>query len=93
MNETQQAERVRRQNKDRQQAKRDRERQHREVVGAETFKMEMYAGTRADLAYIQQVGGYEEVEEGLTLVVRYMAGLARRDPDLFRTVMNPRNPL
>lgn len=89
MNEIQQAERVRRQNKDRQQAKRDRERQHREVVGAETFKMEMYAGTRADLAYIQQVGGYEEI----ALIVRYMAGLARRDPDLFRTAMNPRNPL
>lgn len=93
MNEVQQAERVRRQNKDRQQAKRDRERQHREVVGAETFKMEMYAGTRADLACIQQVGGYEEIEEGLTLAVRYMAGLARRDPAAFRTAMNPRNPL
>lgn len=88
-----QDERVRRQNKDRQQAKRDRERQHRETVGAETFKMEMYAGTRADLATIQQAGGYEEIEEGLTLAVRYMAGLARRDLAAFLQAMNPRNPL
>ncbi|MFC2974368.1 hypothetical protein ACFOJE_19420 [Azotobacter bryophylli] len=88
-----QAERIRRQNKDRQQAKRDREREHRKAVGAETFKMEMYAGTRRDLECIQQVGGYMEIEEGLTLAVRYMAGLARRDPEAFRQAMDPRRPL
>lgn len=86
------ADRIRRQNKDRQQALRDRKEAHRQAVGAGTFKMEMYAGTRNDLEQIQQVGGYEEVEEGLTLAIRYMAGMARRDPAAFLAAMDPRNP-
>lgn len=86
------AERIRRQNKDRQQAKRERERKHREAVGAHTFKMDMYAGTRRDLEYLQRVGGFEEIEEALTLAIRYLAGLARRDPAAFLQAMDPRNP-
>lgn len=86
------ADRIRRQNRDRQQARRERERRHREAVGAETFKMEMYAGTRQDLALMQHVGGYEEIEEALTLAIRYMASLARRDPAAFLQAMDPRNP-
>lgn len=86
------ADRIQRQSKDRQQAKRERERRHHEAVGAETFKMEMYTGTRQDLALMQQVGGYEEVEEALTLAIRYMESLARRDPAAFLQAMDPRNP-
>ena len=87
------ADRIRRQNKDRQQAKRDREREHREKVGAELVKVEMYAGTRRDLELMRQVGGFEEADEALTLAIRYMAGLARNNPVAFRAAMDPRNPV
>lgn len=87
------AERIRRQNKDRQQAKRDRKQAHREAVGAKTFKMEMYAGTRRDLELMRQVGGYEETDEALTLAIRYMAGMARNHPAAYLQAMDPRNPV
>ncbi|WP_300656249.1 hypothetical protein [Pseudomonas sp.] len=84
---------VRKQDAARQQAKRDRKAEHLERVGAETMKMTTYRGTRADLALMQQVGGYEEPAEVITLAVRYLAGLARRDPAAFLEVMDPRNPV
>lgn len=84
---------VRKQDAVRQQAKRDREAEHQERVGAETMKLTTYRGTRADLALMQQVGGYEEPAEVITLAVRYLAGLARRDPAAFMDAMNPRNPV
>lgn len=40
---------VRQQDAKRQQAKRDRDAQHLERVGAETMKLTAYRGTRADL--------------------------------------------
>lgn len=85
--------RVRQQDTKRQQNKRDRDAAHREAVGAEKFTFVTYAGTRADMECIRQVGGYEEVEEGLTLAIRYVASLARRDPAAFQAAMNPRNPV
>lgn len=84
---------VRKQDALRQQAKRDRKAEHLERVGAETLKLTIYRGTRADLALMQQVGGYEEPAEVITLAVRYLAGLARRDPAGFLEVMDPRNPV
>ncbi|MDF3931375.1 hypothetical protein [Pseudomonas citronellolis] len=85
-------EKVRKQDTKRQQSLRDRRAAHREAVGAEKFKMTMFAGTRADLDTMQQVGEFEEVEEAITLGIRYLAGLARRDPEAFRSAMDPRNP-
>lgn len=85
------ADRICRQNRERQQAKRDHA--HRERVGAELVKVEMYAGTRRDLELMRQVGGYEEADEALTLAIRYMAGLARNNPAAFRAAMDPRNPV
>ncbi len=42
---------------------------------------------------MQQVGGFEEQDEVITLAIRYMAGMARRDPAAFLQAMNPRNPV
>ncbi|TBV12775.1 hypothetical protein [Stutzerimonas kirkiae] len=82
---------VRKQDAARQQRKRDREAAHLARVGAETMKLTTYQGTRIDLELMQQVGGYEEPAEVITLAVRYMAGLARRDPAAFVEAMDPRN--
>lgn len=84
---------VRQQDAKRQQALRDRRVAHRERVGAETMKLTTYRGTRADLELMQQVGGFDEPAEVITLAVRYLAGLARRDPVAFLEAMNPRNPV
>lgn len=84
--------RIRQQDAARQQRKRAREAAHRARVGAQVMKLTTYRGTRADLALMQQVGGFEEVDEVITLAIRYMAGLARRDPAAFQAAMNPRNP-
>jgi hypothetical protein len=84
--------RVRQQDVDRQQKKRDRDARHAELVGAEKTKIITYRGTRADLALMQPVGGFEERDEVITLAIRYLAGLARRDPAAFLTAMDPRNP-
>jgi hypothetical protein len=84
--------RVRKQDAERQQNKRDRDAAHAELVGAEKTKIVTYRGTRADLELMQQVGGYEERDEVITLAIRYMAGLARRDPAAFLAAMDPRSP-
>ncbi|MFN9529661.1 MAG: hypothetical protein ACK561_09960 [Pseudomonadaceae bacterium] len=84
---------VRAQDTARQRRKRELDARHREAVGAKTFKWETYTGTRDDMECIRQVGGFELVEEGLTLAVRYMAGFARRDPAGFRAAIDPRNPV
>uniref|UniRef100_A0A6H1ZEJ8 Uncharacterized protein n=1 Tax=viral metagenome TaxID=1070528 RepID=A0A6H1ZEJ8_9ZZZZ len=87
------AERIRQQNAARQQARRDRRQLRREQVGAEKIKFEIYGGTRRDLDAMQQIGGYTETGEAITLAIRYMAAMARRDPAAFAEAMNPRNPL
>ncbi|XQE65798.1 hypothetical protein ACOAPY_14130 [Pseudomonas sp. P3C3] len=92
MNRQERTDRIRQQDAKRQQSKRDRDAEHRERVGAEKTKIVTYRGTRADLELMQQVGGYEERDEVITLVIRYMAGLARRDPAAFLAAMDPRNP-
>lgn len=84
---------VRAQDTARQRRKRERDAKHRAAVGAQKFKWETYTGTRADLELMQQVGGFDEPAEVITLAVRYLAGLARRDPAAFMDAMNPRNPV
>jgi hypothetical protein len=68
-------------------------RRQKQVVKAVKFKAELGAGTLADMECIRMAGGLATVEEGLTLAVRYMAGLARRNPAAFLDAMNPRNML
>lgn len=82
---------VRAQDTARQRRKRERDAQHRAAVGAEKFTWETYAGTREDMECIRLVGGFEQVEEGLTLAVRYVANMARRDPAALRAALDPRN--
>ncbi|SED35456.1 hypothetical protein [Pseudomonas anguilliseptica] len=68
-------------------------RKQKQVVKAVKFKAELGAGTMADMECIRLAGDLATVEEGLTLAVRYMAGMARRDLQAFRDAMNPRNPV
>ena len=93
MSNTPRTPRIRQQDATRQQNKRDRDAAHAELVGAEKTKITTYRGTRADLALMQQVGGFEEQDEVITLAIRYMAGMARRDQAAFLQAMNPRNPV
>lgn len=93
MSKTERTDRIRQQDARRQQNKRERDAAHRRRVGAEKTAFVTYRGTRADLELMQQVGGYEERDEVITLAIRYMAGLARRDPAAFVRAMDPRNPV
>lgn len=93
MSNKQRTDRIRQQDAKRQQALRDRRAEKRARVGAEVMKLTTYQGTRADLELMQQVGGFEEVDEVITLGIRYLAAIARRDPAAFRAAMDPRNPL
>lgn len=85
--------RIRQQDAARQQRKRAREAAHRARVGAQVMKLTTYRGTRDDLALMQQIGGFEEPAEVITLGIRYLAAMARRDPEAFLAAMDPRNPL
>lgn len=84
---------VRKQDTARQQAKRERDARHLVRVGAEKMTLVTYRGTREDLALMQAVGGFDEPDEAITLGVRYLAGLARRDPAAYLAAMDPRNPV
>lgn len=82
---------VRAQDTARQRRKRERDAKHRAAVGAEKFKWETYAGTRDDMECIRAAGDFDQVEEGLTLAIRYVANIARRDPAALRAALDPRN--
>ncbi|MDO9625163.1 MAG: hypothetical protein Q7J46_14365 [Pseudomonas sp.] len=68
-------------------------RQRAEAIGETKFKLKIGAGTAADINCISQAGEYHETAEAVTLALRFMAGLARRDLASFREAMNPRNPV
>lgn len=93
MSNKQRTDRIRQQDAKRQQALRNRRAEKRARVGAEVMKLITYQGTRADLELMQQVGGFEEVDEVITLGIRYLAAIARRDPAAFRAAMDPRSPV
>lgn len=84
--------RIRKQDAIRQQARRDRNAEHRARIGAEKIKFDSSRSTRDEIAVMQAVGGYEQ-DEAICLAVRYMAGMARRDPVAFLAAMDPRNPV
>jgi glutamine synthetase adenylyltransferase len=86
-------ERKRRLARERSARRRKLARQRAEAIGETKFKMKMGTGTAADIDFITQAGEYPERAEAVTLAIRYLAGLARRDPAAFRQAMNPRNPL
>ncbi|MDU4253901.1 MULTISPECIES: hypothetical protein [unclassified Pseudomonas] len=82
---------VRRQDANRQQRLRDREAAHKQAVGSEKIKLEIYAGTRTDIDDMCQVGGFEEEAEAITLGLRYLGNMARNEPEQYRRALNPRN--
>lgn len=84
--------RIRKQDAARQQARRDREAAGRERIGAQKTKFTSSQSTRDDIAVMQQVGGFEQ-DEAISLALRWMAGLARRDAPAFLAAMDPRNPV
>jgi hypothetical protein len=82
---------VRKQDANRQQRLRDREVAHKQAVGSERIKLEIYAGTRADIEDMCQVGGFEEEAEAITLGLRYLGNMARNEPEEYLSALNPRN--
>lgn len=74
------AERRRRLARDRQRRRRNALRKHHQKVGATKFRMDLYAGTAAELEFLRQHGGFDEAAELLTLAIHGLADLARRDP-------------
>lgn len=82
---------VRKQDTKRQQNLRDRKVAHKQAVGAEKLKLEIYAGTRADIDAMCQVGGFEEEAEAITLGLRFLGNMARRKPEDFLRALDTRN--
>lgn len=64
--------------------------QRLQAIGASKLKMLVGRGTAADIECIRQIGGFEESAEGVTLCIRYMAAMARRDAQIFRKAIDPR---
>lgn len=87
------AERKKRMNRERSARCRKRNRERLAAIGATKLKMLIGAGTADDIECIREVGEFKESAEGVTLAIRYMAALARRDPTAFARAINPRNPL
>ncbi len=84
-------ERKRRLARERQASRRQRIALHRQIMQAETLRLEIYGGTRADLDLVRSRSGFEEDAEALTLGIRYLAKLAQSDPAGFAIAMDPRN--
>lgn len=65
--------------------RRQRRRQEHAALRAasQPITFEAYRGTQADLALICELGGFEEQAEAITLILRNVADLARRDRHAF----------
>lgn len=84
------AEKVRRQNRERQQKKRLREAQAR--LKAEAFHlpaMTLYGGTVQAMINVCKAGGFEESAEALTLLAHGSSDLAKKDPEAFQALFAP----
>lgn len=82
---------VRRQDAARQRRLRANRKKHKEAMGAEKLKVEVYSGTRSDIDAICRVGGFEDEAEAITLGLRFLGRMARRSPVKFRSTIDPRN--
>ena len=65
--------------KERKQDQRKREAEHSEKMGSELISVEMYRGTLAELAFIKEVGGFEESAEAITVLIHNAATIIKRD--------------
>jgi hypothetical protein len=81
-NETK-ADRERRLARDRQRRKRLADENAKLRAAAVPVTFEAYKGTQADLALICELGGFEEQAEAITLILRHVANLAKRDRHAF----------
>ena len=48
-------------------------------MDAEILQLEMYRGTLAELAFIKEVGEFEENAEAITVMIHAVAAIVRRD--------------
>lgn len=76
-------ERTRRLARERQQRKRTADAAAAVRAEAQPITFEAYKGTQADLALICELGGFDERAEAITLILRNVADLARRDCHAF----------
>jgi len=65
--------------KERKQDQRKREEYRLAEMGAEVIPITMYRGTLAEMAFIKEVGGFEESEEAITVMIHCVAAIIRRD--------------
>ena len=65
--------------KERKQDQRKREEDRLAEMGAEVIPLTMYRGTLAELEFIKEVGGFEESEEAITVMIHAVAAIVRRD--------------
>lgn len=84
------ADKIKRQNRERQQKKRLREAKAK--LNAEAFHlpaMTFYGGTVQALIDVCKAGGFEESAEALTLLAHGSSSLAKNDPDAFAALFAP----
>lgn len=84
---------VRKQDTLRQQRKRALDAARKARLEGEKLKLMTFKGTRDGLELMRQVGGYRSDDEVVSLAVRYLADLARRNPASFLEAMDPRAPV
>jgi len=65
--------------KERKQDQRKREEDRLLEMGAVVEQLTMYRATQADLAFIKEVGGFEESAEAITVLIHNVAAIIRRD--------------
>ena len=65
--------------KERKQDQRKREEDRLTEMGAVVETLTMYRGTQECLEFIKQVGGFEESEEAITVLIHNVAAIIKRD--------------
>ena len=81
-------ERTRRLARERKQKQRERQKAHKQAVGAQELRFEIYRGTAEALDRIAAAGGFEEKAEVLTLLIHSADTLLKRDPSQFKKFVN-----
>ena len=73
---------------ERQRRKRQRDKAHKQAVGAREFRFEIYRGTTEALERITKAGDFDEEAEALTLLIHGADALAKRDPSRFKELIS-----
>ena len=67
---------------------RKREAEYLKKMGAEEKKITMNHGTLAELAFLKEVGGFEESAEAITVMIHNVAGILKRDMSQKESLLN-----